>query len=118
MSQWHKSILIGVLANVTQRHLEDHANILSHLQETVENIYPLLRFQLLFEIPSPQPTFTFQNLIKLVIVAMSMTLIWYLYCELGTHFTHCSGVSITDFEQVNTSGTVFTLKHLHVQSQQ
>ena len=28
---------------------------------------------------------------------------WCLYCLLRTNFTHCSGVSFVDFEQVNTS---------------
>ena len=32
-----------------------------------------------------------------------MTLLWCLYCQLLTDFTHCSTVSIVDFEQVNTS---------------
>ena len=33
----------------------------------------------------------------------SMTLLWCLYCQLLTDFTHCSTVSMFDFEQVNTS---------------
>ena len=32
---------------------------------------------------------------------MSMTSFWFLYCLLWIYFTHCSSVSIVDFEQVN-----------------
>ena len=32
-----------------------------------------------------------------------MTSLWCLYCYLCTDFTHCSGDSIVDFEQVNAS---------------
>ena len=31
----------------------------------------------------------------------SLTSVWRLYCELGTDFSHFSGVSIVHFEQVN-----------------
>ena len=33
---------------------------------------------------------------------MSLMSFWCLYCKLWTYFIHCSGVSIVDFEQVNT----------------
>ena len=32
----------------------------------------------------------------------SLMSFWCLYCKLWTDFIHCSGVSIVDFEQVNT----------------
>ena len=32
----------------------------------------------------------------------AMMLLWCLYCYVLTDFTHCSEVSIVDFEQVNT----------------
>ena len=31
----------------------------------------------------------------------SLKSFWCLYCQLWTNFTHCSGVSIADFEKVN-----------------
>ena len=34
-------------------------------------------------------------------MATSLTLLWCLYCQLWTAFTHCFGVSIVEFKQVN-----------------
>ena len=31
-----------------------------------------------------------------------MTSYWSLYCQVWTDFTYCSGISIVDFEQVNS----------------
>ena len=40
----------------------------------------------------------------------SLTLFWCLYFELGTYFTHCSGVCLVDFEQ-GTASWVMNLSH-------
>ena len=38
---------------------------------------------------------------------MSLTSFWFLYCELWTNFTHCSGVLVVDFDQVNVGRVAF-----------
>ena len=38
---------------------------------------------------------------------MPVTLFWSCYCQLWPDFTHCSGVSIVDFKQVNTGWIIW-----------
>ena len=42
----------------------------------------------------------------------SLALFWCLYCSFWTDFTHCSAVSIVEFEQINASKTEKTKWHL------
>ena len=43
----------------------------------------------------------------------SLTSFWCLYCQLWNDFTHCSGASIVELEQVNVCGVTLTVTALH-----